>query len=145
MADDLALALAIAGALLGLMAWYGISLGRSTWTWPSVDGQVLRARTRWDPWSSLGRFRVEVEYRYRVHGTSYGSARYGFFTFLTRAGAEVVAYRFPPKKPVTVYYDPRRPERAVLERGTGPQPWLHAALATACFLGALFLHLSRAA
>ena len=65
-------------------------------------------------------WRVEVTSAYTVDGREYHSNRKG----IVQEGygpeptrAHEIAARYRPGEGVTVYYDPRRPEQAVLERG----------------------------
>jgi hypothetical protein len=73
--------------------------------WERTSGQTLDWRSWW----------ADVGYDYVVDGQSYRGQRVAFgYRGLSRAGAEDVVARFPTGASVPVWYDPARPERAVL-------------------------------
>jgi hypothetical protein len=61
-----------------------------------------------------------LEYRYEVDGVQRRGSRISFAPTFNRHAFEralVVFHRYPPGKAVTIYYDPRHPERSVIEPG----------------------------
>lgn len=123
-----AFAIIVFVALLGIGAWllYGtrdlIRLGLSSYTWQRTEGTIIDSRD--DSFTIAGIDRtstgvVPVEYKETVHdyiyevaGQMYRCSTYCFGAWAERAGA---AYLIGTKVPV--YYDPKRPEVAVLRRG----------------------------
>jgi hypothetical protein len=93
--------------------------------WPSVRGKVRSAQIvrGLSPRDEDGQrdeyFDVEVEYEYRVRGKEYVSTRYSFDTghYLRYDDAMSALRGIAAGREVAVYYDPLRPERAVLRRG----------------------------
>ena len=62
----------------------------------------------------------KVRYQYEVSGKTYTGDRINFSGGEggeKRGQAQAVADRYPAGQKVVVYYDPKHPERAVLERG----------------------------
>lgn len=106
--------------------------------WPTTSGvleqadiAVLDANYRGGPTINLEAF-PRVTYRYTVGGEAYLGVQIRFAPTFAR-DARRIARRHPPGSPLTVAYDPRRPERSVLE--PGPFPMGH--LVTAAALGVL--------
>ncbi len=115
-------------ALLGFGAWllYGakdlIRLGLASYMWPSTEGTVIDSRDNSFTIAGLDRTGtgvVPVEYKetvhdylYNVDGQTYRCSTYCFGGWAENATA---AYAIGTK--VTVYYDPKHPEVAVLRRG----------------------------
>jgi len=125
---------ALFAAALGLCAaWIGFALhrrGAATRAWPATTGEIMssavegvRIRFTFNPFRYFGAgrvFRPRTIYTYRVAGvayesdrTSFGAQSYASFRLLAERGAA----RFEPGQPVAVFYDPARPEQAVLIRG----------------------------
>jgi hypothetical protein len=89
-------------------------------SWPSTTGAV--ARSDRDRVHTLhGSHGVaKIVYVYEVNGTHYHNDKIAFGLFrgmLTWGDADRQLAEFPPGKPVTVYFDPRRPGIACLRRG----------------------------
>jgi len=122
------LAIIVFAALLGfgIRLLYGardlIRLGLSSYKWPSTEGTIIDSRD--DSFTTpgidhTGTGVVPVEYKdtvhdyvYEVAGQMYRCSTHSFGGWADRAGA---AYLIGTKVPV--YYDPNRPEVAVLRRG----------------------------
>jgi hypothetical protein len=77
--------------------------------WRATQGEVLAGLPGSD----------SLRYRYTVKGKTYTAARVAFYSGAIRAFAAP-----PPGSPVTVYYDPTAPDRAVLQPGAGPLAYL---------------------
>jgi hypothetical protein len=109
-------------------------LARGRWTfrmrgssrrWPSVRGKVRSARIvgglrpRDEDGQRDEYFEIEVEYEYRVGGKEYRGTRYSFGVGeFSRYDDAMAALRgIAAVREVPVYYDPARPERAVLRKG----------------------------
>ncbi len=61
----------------------------------------------------------EVTYQYRIQDSVYENTtiKFGENAYSSRRKADGIAANYPIGKNVTVYYDPEKPERAVLEPG----------------------------
>ncbi len=132
----------LTGAVFAVIGWHGLALGRETSGWPSTKGRVLGQRLALTWIASRMGVRPLVLYRYRVEGTAYECDRisYRLDSSMVFSEAERVAYHYPPGSDVVVRYDPRRPERAVLEAGTGAWPGWNLACGVAFILaGAVLL------
>ncbi len=115
-------------ALVGCGAWLLykerdlIRLGLSSYRWAETEGTVVDSQDNSFTIAGIDRTStgvVPVEYKetahayeYVVGGRTYRGSTYCFGGWAERAGA---AYLIGTK--VSVYYDPDRPERAVLRRG----------------------------
>ena len=92
--------------------------------WPSVNGTVLSARL-----VSHGSIRYradfpEVSYSYEVDGKTYKSKHISAGGEVGGVTASGVLARYPVGSQVTVYYDPKKPKNAVLEKKSVTQKWL---------------------
>lgn len=95
--------------------------------WPTATGTVTAAglveRISGDGEPA---YAADVRYTYQVNQQEYSASRIslGDFSGADSAAAETVLRRYPRGEPVTVYYDPDHPERALLEPGFPPALWL---------------------
>jgi len=112
------------GALCTVFPLWSLWLGIQTWTRSErTEGRISQSRVE-----DEGRSPTEwsaIEYRYSVGDQVYSSSRVklGAFPRLSflplgsdRIEGRQYASKYPEGREVTVHYDPRRPERAVLER-----------------------------
>ncbi len=113
------------------LALYGKSeyqKARASADWPSVQGEVTESRVHsyrksTGTGTSHSRrkryYEAHIEYQYAVDGRSYTSDGIGMMngSSTNRSRAERIVRRYPKRKTVTVFYDPARPEIAVLEPG----------------------------
>jgi len=94
-------------------------LARESKTWPTVVGKVLRSRVRERSVLQSG-YIAHVAYRYTVQGVDFESESVSHFPpgeYFTREDAMESITRYVTNEPVTVYYCPTEPSRAVLEPG----------------------------
>jgi hypothetical protein len=104
-----------------------IATGRTTASWPSVEGSLVGPRVTWSGGVRDGGARqwyVELHYRYEVEGTAYRSRRFSLGDGTRATGlwgsedeARATAREYRAGQPLTVYYDPGDPSSAVLEPG----------------------------
>jgi len=90
--------------------------------WAVASGKILSSHLRrcWGaPEAGGTQYKPRIEYEYEVEGAMYCSKRwtYGRKTRFSKRAAQDVANRYPAGKCVGVFYDPRKPKDAVLERG----------------------------
>jgi hypothetical protein len=101
---------------------------RASRDWPSTSGTIEAARVAMQSEGNERKlFGAQVSYRYTVGGRSYTGERISFESGASpnRGLAEAIVQRYAPGSAVRVFYDPVRPERAVLEPGgTRILPWL---------------------
>jgi hypothetical protein len=83
--------------------------------WLTTDGKIIRSvLIPADPQSDAAD-EVDIEYEYTVQGTRHTSPE----VFPTEVGfPEEMLKKYPVGARVTVYYNPKNPSDAVLERGT---------------------------
>jgi hypothetical protein len=114
----------ILAAVLARGVWNFWLRGESR-RWPSVRGKVQLARIvgglrmRDEDGQRDEYFEIEVRYEYRVHGKDYVGTRYSFggVQFSRYDDATAALRGITAGREVPVYYDPLRPERAVLRKG----------------------------
>ncbi len=102
-------------------------------TWPATSGRIVRAEVRRvqftdDDGSTCWRYCPFVEYEYRVGDQGYISHQISFAekVFTNEAGAQKRIAQFPVGSEVMVYYNPEKPEKAVLERRAYNTSWFIA-------------------
>lgn len=118
------------------LRWQSARVGE----WPQTEGVILASALVADPHDAGSSF--QLQYSYQVGGVSYTSERLTFnptSDSVDAKAARLAAY--PVGRQVTVYYDPARPERAVLEREPSAG-WL-AAVATGGILLAVAFFFGR--
>ena len=95
--------------------------------WPTTTGTITSSRVvsqterdRRETRREYTYYRAEVEYRYTVDGQRYTSDDIGSSGYRTtdRQEIESTVAQYPVGETVTVYYDPEKPERAVLTTET---------------------------
>jgi len=68
------------------------------------------------------RYGASIQYQYQVDGDVFKSNRVGFFEVLkstSKTSINKVLSRYPVSSLIDVYYNPKEPSEAVLERGLG--------------------------
>ncbi len=107
--------LGLFGLAFGALARYNWKHGRPSRDWPKTRGRVVISESRRTGDDSKPR----VGYAYTVNRTRYECEQ---ISFRGKSGFETVGQvlaRYPIGADVDVYYDAKKPERAVLEPGVG--------------------------
>ena len=132
--------------LLSLMAYFGslIIAKQNERPWSSVNGTIVDSRTESDSQGRQTSYAPLIEYSYFVfereyHGRAVTADDQGVDTL---AEAEKIAGRYPKGRPVIVYYDPKDPRDAMLERPPANRP-NRAALAVAIASFAVVIYATR--
>jgi hypothetical protein len=126
MTADQIMLTAIADALLGAWALAnGRDLVRAVQSrhWPSVTGQVTTARRLLIRGYYGSDPAADIRYRYHVGSATYDGNAIGRNEDILAAGDELLE-QYQAGCAVRVYYDPRHPERAVLQPGANVQLWV---------------------
>jgi len=92
---------------------------RASQGWPSVTGKVTDVQIVSDIYTDGTEYTPVVTYQYSVNGILYTSQRVRIEApsgHLDPNNARRAVSEYAPNKPVTVYYDPAQPERALLDR-----------------------------
>lgn len=125
-----------AGVLIGLgllglgligFGWRSRQRAAASRRWPQAPGQITRTGVRESvshesDGRSVTRYAPVVEYAYRVDQQTYHGQRVAFgaeAAYPSAAKAADALGGYPVGKPVPVFYDPRHPANAVLERRAG--------------------------
>ncbi len=123
----------IAGTLGLFAALYERSRAARSIGWPTTRGEVVvsRASKVGNPTSLLPAYHEYVQYQYSVSGRTYRSSKAGAHGgfYAGRKRCNQLTNRYPVGRHITVYYDPKHPERAVLEPGVGGNSWFWVATA----------------
>ena len=137
------LLLGIGAAAICLAAhdlWFGVA----SKAWPSVPGVVEATGIQ-----RLGvlendnktSYSALIRYRYTVHNQMLTGSRIGYWdcTYYNRSDAQAIIGRYPPKRPVTVYYQPGNPARCVLEPGVHLKDWFLLLFGAVFFSGGILV------
>jgi hypothetical protein len=127
-------------SMIGLLAFsYGaheLFMGLQSLHWLRTDGVIQSIKMSHEGGGHVGYTDgVKVAYEYRVGGSNYTGTRICFGDYQSgdaRHARNMIA-RYQPNAKTTVFYDPGKPESAVLETGVHGGVWLGLGM------GALFL------
>jgi hypothetical protein len=98
--------------------------------WPSTKGTMTTSEaskydaksTRWD---------FMAVYEYEVDGQAFKNSVVTLYTISNKDEAQSLAKKYPLGKEVKVYYNPRKPQQSLLEKGNGnrkPNSEIHFAI-----------------
>lgn len=146
---------------LGVLVWGFIRMRQSarTRSWPTTQGTIrssrvtsreapaLQTETSYDDDAPAPAPRIlyspQVEYTYTVEGQRYTGTELTLDSVevSNKQHAQAHAARYAPGRPVTVFYDPEDPSRALLEPGVHSTSWAIPAAGAACLFvtGAFYL------
>lgn len=136
---------------LVILYWSGSILkqSRESLNWPQTKGNMISSLLTIDHLPKFIDYRanparwygVQVQYEYKVGDGSYLSDRLSFHATGTRnpAAALNVLNKYRNQRTVTVYYDPKDPQEAVLEPGNIGNLYLMLILGGLLVLGGLFI------
>jgi hypothetical protein len=98
-------------------------------SYPTTEGKVVRCKAK-EQWDEEGiTYDVDIEYTYHVQNQQYTCTRVRYLKIWGREWVSQFVAKHPPNTPVTVFYDPDDPARAVLLPGlAGQEPFLALAL-----------------
>ena len=125
--------LVILGACVSLEALYCQA------KWESVPAKVTRAKVTRSQ-TSRGDSHCYFEYAYEVAGQRFtgSSIDHGMLDPIMGISARVAIGKFPRGSDITVYYDPRMPQRSVLWNGIPREGFVEILLGSVLFVGAFF-------
>ena len=109
----------LGAALLVLLGLRQFLLGLRTRRWPTTGGEILATEVRSSSSDGNTSYSPRVRYEYAVDGTTYVSSAIrvggGGPSFDSRSAAQSWLDDIEAKEPIAVRYDPKRPDRTVLE------------------------------
>ena len=137
-----ALALVLGGTLVLLMAHQELAEARRSQAWPATMGWVVRSQVQRIATDTGYAFYADIAYEYTVGAQRFVGQRVrfvetGYGPGAQRERAVFTVQRYPVGRPLPVYYDPRRPSAAVLERRLSPGLRVPALLGLAMLLTGL--------
>jgi len=111
------------GLLLIFIYFRNLAKVRASQAWPAVQGTVIeswvrRTESTDDDGSVSYSYYPEIQYQYQVMGSQYQGDKitFGLKSGGNRTKAEKAIAKYPTGANVTIYYQPDKPENAVLER-----------------------------
>lgn len=125
--------LIIVGIVFAIMGGRILKNANASSAWPTVQGEVTKSkvekkteRVKRDGVSRVQTtFSANVQYRYAVEGLTYSGGKVSFGDHGgSQEHARQVVSRYPVGKTVEVFYDPQKPEAAVLESGAAWSSYL---------------------
>ena len=108
------------GIGLTYWGWTILQNARASASWPTADGVVtISGVSRSTDADGADSYSPEVTFRYTVNNVDQTNKtiKFGENSYSSRKKAEGIAAGYPVGKNVTVYYDPEKPDRSVLEPG----------------------------
>jgi hypothetical protein len=108
------------GGGLSFWGWTILQDARASVSWPTAEGVVSSSEVDHSTDAEGGdSYSPEVTYQYQVDGQNLANnqIKFGENSYSSRRKAEEIAAAYPVGKQVTVYYEPERPDNAVLEPG----------------------------
>ncbi len=142
-------ALSLGGALVLLFAQGELAEARRSQSWPATMGWVVRSQGRQCATDTGYVYFADIAYEYTVGAQRFVGQRVrfsepGYGPGAQRDRAMLTIQRYPVGHPMAVYYDPRRPEAAVLERRVSPGLRLPFVMGTGMLLAGVISGLSWA-
>jgi len=110
----------LVGVGLTFWGWNILQNARASAAWPTADGVVTRSQVSHSTDAEGGdSYQPQVTYKYSANNLSYenDTIKFGENSYSSRKKADEIAATYPIGKNVTVYYDPEKPDRSVLEPG----------------------------
>jgi hypothetical protein len=139
----LLLGIVIVAAGAAFHHWVGWPLyqqARDSETWPQADGEIVSSRVESHFEKNKTKYSAKVDFTYVVDGQRYTSNWIwpsGTHTSDTRTSPSETVARYPAKKEVKVYYDPKKPEYGVLEPGLNAASYVAAGAGGAIMVAGL--------
>lgn len=92
-------------------------------TWQQIDGNLISASIYEDSDSEGVNYKPRIAYWYAVNGRSLRGEqiRFGDLSYTSRQAAERILARYSAGDTLIVYFNPARPDEAVLDRSLGNQ------------------------
>lgn len=124
------------GLILFAVGAYQINHGMASTKWPTVQGVITVAELGKqldrdiDNNRTSTTYSADISYDYLVDDQPYvnGSVHFGAMKSSDPSVARAMLQRYPVGKSVTVFYNPARPQQAVLEPGVPGVAWVLPAL-----------------
>lgn len=110
----------LVGLGLTYWGWNILQDARASESWPTADGVVIRSEvTRSTDAEGSDSYSPEITYAYTVNNEQLANKtiKFGENSYSNRRKAEEIANSYPVGRNVTVYYDPEKPDKSVLEPG----------------------------
>ena len=122
----------VIGILVLIAGGIGYLIASGSGDWSSTKGTVVSSEIKQVRKKKVGNkrsasYKVKIQYKYTIDGIEYESDNYnsgyfgsgGAFKCSSRSVArEAANKKYKPGARVTVYYNPKNPQSAVLKRGT---------------------------
>ena len=127
-----ALIIMLIGGVLSFFYYLKINKANSSSSWPSTTGKVissnvkqslfniLRIRPRRNGFRRRGDsfYYIDIQYEYEVEGAPYTSDRLSLLSnYIKNPSYSETVKKYKKNKKLTVYYNPEKPEQAILVRG----------------------------
>lgn len=124
------LAFAVIGVAVLLWGYDAYKKSQEAKDWPTTEGKVISSEVGSHRSRSGGHsttiYSAKVIFEYSVNGKAYTSKKvsFGEYGSSSRRDAQKVFDKYPATKAVIVYYNPAKPEIAILEPGKIGGLWI---------------------
>ncbi len=123
-ADNEAVLIAIIFLLVGILltsvSLYFLKMASNSLHWENSNGEIIRSEIKITRGKNGKSYKPVIHFKYQVYGTEFISKRvyYGSnVSTSSQSRAQKLIDKYPVGQKVTVYYDPMKNTRAVIEPG----------------------------
>jgi hypothetical protein len=125
---------AVAAVFFVVAVWKKLALR----SWRPVTATVVESEVVWGSEGGGRKWLPRFAYEYEVGGRAHRGRRTDFFRRRTGSSARELVARHPVGSPVQVFYDPKRPDRSIMNKNL-PALWILPLAALACAAFAAYL------
>lgn len=124
------------------LSWWGWNIlqdAKASASWPKAQSVITESRVRHSRDSDGGNsYQPKISYEYSVKNLNYKNQtiKFGENSYSNHSDAEYYVSRYPIGQRVSVFYDPKRPDKSVLEPGVTSGSYIVIGI------GALFVAIS---
>jgi len=111
----------VVGAIILFFGYSWYKKAKDTESWPETEGIVLYSEVNSHVSDGSTMYKPIVKYTYSVNGKEFTSSKYSYGEYSSSDSdfAYEIVDLYPKGKKVSVYYNPSKPYKAVLETGVG--------------------------
>lgn len=110
----------LVGILLTSISLYFLKMARNSVYWDNTTGEITRSDITTSTSKNGTQYKANIHYKYQVYGTEYTSKRafYGSnISTSSKKRAQKLIDKYSVGQKVSLYYDPMKNSRAVIEPG----------------------------
>ena len=113
---------------------------KSAQSWPSSDAQIVSSEMEISLVKQSTSYEAKFDYTFHVDGQDWNGSQYGFFVFSgSKEASKELVNRFPVGATTKVFYNPKQPSDAVMDRSLGPAVWFSIGPIAIMIIGSVIL------